>query len=68
MDQDLEKLLDHLWNKDPHPTKEYCDLSAKLLIVQELREIKNMLEIRHKEGQEVFTQIPLKVRIIEGEE
>jgi len=44
IDPDLNSMLSQLWKKKPYPTEKYLDLRAKLLIVQELREIKNALK------------------------
>lgn len=40
MDDDLEKILNDLWAKKPHPTIDYCKVKAMCLIVQELRNVK----------------------------
>jgi len=39
MDADLEKILNDLWKKNPHPDYKYVNVKAKLLIVQELRKL-----------------------------
>ncbi len=46
LDPDLEKMLDQLWQKDPHPTATYLNLRAKLMIVQELRTLNTTLAKR----------------------
>jgi hypothetical protein len=39
LDADLDSMLSQLWKKKPYPTEKYLNLRAKLLIVQELRNL-----------------------------
>ena len=40
MDDDLEDILNEMWEKKPYPTIDYYKVKATLLLVQELRNIK----------------------------
>ena len=40
MDDDLEKILDDMWTEKPKATYKFCEVKARLLLVQELRNIK----------------------------
>ena len=43
LDADLDKIIGDLWKKNPHPDYRYANVVSKLLIVQELRNLKKVI-------------------------
>lgn len=37
MDDDLEKILNDMWEKKPYPNTDYCKVKVMCMVVQELR-------------------------------
>lgn len=43
MDDDLEKILDDMWEKKPQPTYKYCEVKSTLMLVQEIRNLNKII-------------------------
>ena len=49
MDDDLEKILNTMWKEDPHPTYKFLDMEARLLKIQAIRDLINVIKETEKE-------------------
>ena len=44
MDNDLEKVLDELWKIKPKVTRNYLQIQSRLLLAQEIRNLRKKLD------------------------